>query len=177
MLKSMGDNTARDLANAQKEELTAEISFQQLQAAKLGEIASATKQFDDKTLQLSDLLYKVSKAKEDVEDTSALLASDQAFLAETVKGCDNEDAEYAKRVKVRAEEVVAIAETLDILTGRLNAHCPPCRLRRLRLLMAGCSCAPPGRTRVSAARASSGSPCRRDGHGVRQTEGDAHACR
>jgi len=117
MLKSMGDNTARDLANAQKEELTAEISFQQLQAAKLGEIASATKQFDDKTLQLSDLLYKVSKAKEDVEDTTAVLDADQAFLAETLKGCGNEDAEYAKRVKVRSEEVVAIAETLDILTG------------------------------------------------------------
>lgn len=117
ILKQMGDNTAKNLGDAQKEELEAEISFQHLQAAKLGEIAAATKQKEDKETQLSDLLYKVSKSKEDLADTSDALAADQAFLAETLKGCEKEDEEYAKRVKVRNLEIVALGETLDILTG------------------------------------------------------------
>jgi len=117
LLKQMGDNTAKNLGSSQKEELQSTISFQQLQAAKLGEIESATKQKDQKELQLSDLLYKVAKAKEDVEATSATLAADQDFLARTLDGCGKEDAEYAKRSAARATEVTALSETLEILTG------------------------------------------------------------
>lgn len=117
LLKSMGDNTARDLASAQKEELEALVGFQTLQAAKLGEIAAATKQKDQKELTLSDLLDKVAKAKEDVEATSEALAADKQFLEETLKSCEKEDQEYAKRSKVRSEEITALGETLEILTG------------------------------------------------------------
>merc|ERR1719379_2273799 len=108
ILKAMGDNTAKDLADAQKEELQAEIAFQKLQAAKLSEIASATKQKDQKELELSDLLHEVANAKEDVEETTATLEQDQAFLAETVKGCKKEDQEFAARTKVRNEEIKAL---------------------------------------------------------------------
>merc|ERR1719162_2216388 len=100
-----------------KEELNSLISFQQLQAAKRAEIASATKQKNQKTTELSDLLYKVAKAKEDVEETSETLAADQAFLAQTQKGCKIEDEAYASRSKVRGEEIKALGETLEILTG------------------------------------------------------------
>jgi len=117
LLKQMGDDTARDLASAQKEELDAEIAFQQLQASKLDEIASGTKQKDQKEVELSDLLDKVAKAKEDVDSTSEALAADQEFLARTQKGCQVEDEEYAKRTKVRNDEIEALNETLDILTG------------------------------------------------------------
>jgi hypothetical protein len=117
ILKAMGDNMAKDLADAQKEELRSEIDFQNLQAAKLGEIASATKQKEAKELQLSDLLYKVSQSKKELEDTQKQLEEDQKFLALMQNDCAKEDAEYAKRTKVRNEEITALAETLDILTG------------------------------------------------------------
>jgi hypothetical protein len=117
ILKAMGDNTAKNLADAQKEELEAEIAFQHLQAAKLAEIDAATKQKEQKETELSDLLYAVSNAKEDVEKTTETLEADKAFLAETLKGCSHEDEEYAKRTKIRNEEIVALGETLDILTG------------------------------------------------------------
>merc|ERR1719305_963187 len=113
----MGDNTAKNLADAQKEELQAEIAFQQLQAAKLSEIASATKQKDAKEVELSDLLNKVAAAKRDVERTTKQLEEDKRFLAQTMKGCKEEDQAYAARSKVRSEEIVALTETLTILTG------------------------------------------------------------
>lgn len=117
LLKNMGDNTARDLASAQKEELEALKAFQTLQAAKLAEIDAATKQKDAKELALSDLMDKMAKAKEDVEATTSALDADRQFLEETLKSCKKEDEEYAKRSKVRNEEIVALGETLDILTG------------------------------------------------------------
>jgi hypothetical protein len=117
LLKQMGDNTAKNLADAQKEELQAEIAFQQLQAAKLSEIASATKQKDAKEVELSDLLNKVAAAKRDVERTTNQLEEDNRFLAQTMKGCKEEDQAYAARSKVRSEEIVALTETLTILTG------------------------------------------------------------
>merc|ERR1719169_412111 len=113
----MGDQTARDLADAQKEELQAEIDFQNLQAAKIGEIRSATKQKDQKEVELADIIRKTAEAKEDLEKTTAAKEEDEKFLANMLKECANEDEEYAKRVKVRADEVTALSETLQILTG------------------------------------------------------------
>lgn len=117
ILKTQGDKFAKLLAASQKAELQALVDFQKLQAAKLGEISSATKSKDDKSSELADLLDKVAKAKEDLEATQAALSADQAFLVEMTKNCATEDAEYAKRVKVRTDEIQALSETLNILTG------------------------------------------------------------
>jgi hypothetical protein len=117
VLKEMGDENAKDLATAQKEELQAEIDFQKLQAAKLGEIAAATEQEKNKEAELADLVFKVARAKHDIEQTQHTLDADQKFLLEITQNCKVEDEEYANRVKVRSEEIKALGETLDILTG------------------------------------------------------------
>merc|ERR1719454_268254 len=91
VLKEMGDENAKDLATAQKEELQAEIDFQNLQAAKLGEIAAATEQKEQKETELADLLDKVAKAKHDIEQTQKQLDADEAFLLEMTKNCKVED--------------------------------------------------------------------------------------
>mmetsp|Transcript_13405 Transcript_13405/g.22044 ORF Transcript_13405/g.22044 Transcript_13405/m.22044 type:complete len:728 (-) Transcript_13405:58-2241(-) len=117
VLKEMGDENAKDLATAQKEELQAEIDFQNLQAAKLGEIAAATEQKEQKEAALADLLFKVARAKHDIEQTQHTLDADEKFLLEMTENCKVEDEEYANRVKVRSEEIKALGETLNILTG------------------------------------------------------------
>merc|ERR1719238_2165659 len=60
---------------------------------------------------------KAAKAKEAIEATTNTLDDDQKFLIETTKSCKTEDELYAKRTQVRNEEVKALGETLDILTG------------------------------------------------------------
>jgi len=117
ILKTQGDKFAKNLAAAQKEELEALIAFQKLAAAKQAEIAAATKQKETKEGELADLLDKVAKTKEDIEATTNTLTADENFLAQATKTCKSEDEEYAKRVKVRNEEITALGETLDILTG------------------------------------------------------------
>lgn len=117
LLKEMGDRTAKDLAAAQKSEMEAVISFQSLRAAKSGEIEAATKQKEMKERELADLLDKVAKSKEDMESTKEALSADEQLLLEATKSCKMEDEEYAGRVKVRSEEIRALGEVLDILTG------------------------------------------------------------
>merc|ERR1719243_384249 len=60
---------------------------------------------------------QAAKAKEEVEATQSSLSADQKFLIEATKNCRIEDEEYAKRVKVRTEEIKALGETIGILTG------------------------------------------------------------
>jgi len=117
MLKQMGDKTAEDLAAAQKADMEALLSFQSLRAAKTGEIEAATKQKGMKETELADLLDKVAKSKEDIESTKEALSADEQMLLEATKSCTTEEEEYAGRSKVRSEEIKALGETLNILTG------------------------------------------------------------
>jgi len=117
ILKEMGDKTAADLASAQKADMQALLSFQSLKSAKTSEIAAATKQKNMKETELADLLDKVAKSKEDIASTTEALTADEQMLLEATKSCKTEEEEYAGRSKVRSEEIKALGETLDILTG------------------------------------------------------------
>merc|ERR1719336_1640026 len=116
ILEEMADEFARDLKDAQKADLAAEESFQNLRAAKLAEIAAATEQKEAKEAQLAKLLEDVAQAKEDLEATKAALDADQQFLLTLEKNCAEEEKLYQERVKVRSEEIRALGETLKILT-------------------------------------------------------------
>jgi len=116
ILEEMHEETARDLAEAQKDDATAEANFQKLSAAKLGEIKVATKQQKRKERQLTDTLSDAAFAKKDRESTQNALSADQTFLSNMLKDCKVEDEEYQKRLQIRSDEAVAIAETLRILT-------------------------------------------------------------
>jgi len=117
LLEEMHEETARDLAEAQKAEATAENNFQKLKAAKLDEIAVGTKQKKRKEKTLSDTLFQASEAKEDREATQDALSADDTFLANMLKDCKSEDDGYTKRTEIRSQEAVAISETLRILTA------------------------------------------------------------
>merc|ERR1712217_102442 len=116
ILKEMADEFSRDLGAAQKEELQALIAFNELRAAKLAEIAEATKLKEQKEEQLADTMAAIAKAKEDKAATEAAMAADQKFLADLRESCTNEKQEYEKRHKVRSDEITALTETLKILT-------------------------------------------------------------
>jgi len=117
MLSEMHDEVTRDLSASQREEFHAVVAFQKLRAAKLSEIETAKTQKEDKESQLAELLDKSEKAKEDIAALQEALTADQEFLANLEKNCKAEDESYAARVKVRSEEIVAIGETLKILTA------------------------------------------------------------
>jgi hypothetical protein len=117
ILGEMNDQFKRDLGAAQKQDFTALVNFQKLNAAKSSEISAATKQKEMKEGQLADLEAKVAEAKESIDASNDALGSDNTFLQNVLKNRKQEDEEYAARTKIRANEIEALGATLEILTG------------------------------------------------------------
>lgn len=117
ILSQMKETMDKDLATAHKAAITAEIGFQKLRALKEGEIEAAAKSIEEKTTELADTNAKVAQAKEDLEDTESALSADEKFLVDLKKQCATASTDYEARRKTRQEEILAIAETIKILTG------------------------------------------------------------
>jgi len=117
MLSAMHDEVTSDLSKAQREEFQAEVAFQKLRSAKLSEVGAAKKLMNDKESELSQLLDKSAKATEDILALKDALTADEKFLASLERNCKKEDDAYAGRVKIRSEEIVALGETLKILSA------------------------------------------------------------
>merc|ERR1719156_185226 len=117
ILSQMMEEFGKDLSEAQKGELRAMISFENLKAAKNQEIDAATDLLNQKTEELAKATRDDADAKENLEDTQAAMAADQKFLIELKKNCKIADEEYAQRMKIRGDEIIALAEALKMLTN------------------------------------------------------------
>lgn len=117
LLAEMKDELERDLSSAQKNEFTALVNFQKLRAAKLAEIQATTEQKTMQEARLADLLDRAARADADLTNLKDARSADEKFVAELQQNCQVVDQEYAARQKIRGEELVALSETLSILTG------------------------------------------------------------
>jgi len=117
MLEQMLENFQANLSENQKEELAAQETYNLLRAAKEDEIKAGKERLDTKLSELADVNNKNSDAKEDLEDTQNALSSDQKFLMDLKKRCKSADEEFAERSKTRQDELLAVADTITILTN------------------------------------------------------------
>jgi len=115
ILKQMGDTMAANLADATATENTAIENYKGLMKAKTNEVAALTATVEAKTKQIGELGVAIVNMKEDLDDTSASLADDKKFLAELEKSCATKTSEWEERSKTRAEELVALADTIKVL--------------------------------------------------------------
>merc|ERR1719353_1380023 len=115
ILKQMTDTMEKDLADATATEEKAVKDFKGLVAAKTKEINALTKEVETKTAQIGELGVQLVTQKEDLDDTSKSLVEDEQFLKDLESDCATKDEEWAARQKIRAEEVLAIADTIKIL--------------------------------------------------------------
>merc|ERR1719387_3154747 len=117
ILKGMKESFESNLATAQKDEEEATTQYAQLKKAKTEEIAAAENLVDTKTVEKAEQLEKNAQGKEDQEDTRVALKADTAFLGDLKLKCQNADADYEARVKIRNEELAAVSDTINILAG------------------------------------------------------------
>jgi len=115
ILKQMKDTLDSSLATATSDEESAVKAFDALVSAKTKEINALTKEIESKTSRIGELGVELVTLKEDLDDTTKSLAEDQAFLKDMDKNCKAKEDEWAARQKLRAEELVAIADTIKIL--------------------------------------------------------------
>jgi len=115
ILKQMTDTMAADLAKATADEDESLKAFNGLIAAKNKEIAALTKEVESKTASVGNLGVQLVTQKEDLDDTSKGLLEDQQFVKDLKSDCKTKGDEHAAHMKIRAEETLAIADTIKLL--------------------------------------------------------------
>ena len=115
ILKQLLEDMEKELADATETENSAQADFDALVAAKEKEIQAATEAVEMKTEKNGEVAVKIVNLKNDLEDAQDALGEDQKFVAELKKGCATAESDYESRKKGRAEEAVAVAETIKIL--------------------------------------------------------------
>jgi len=115
ILNQMKDTMAQELADASATEEKAIEDFEALSKAKTAEIEALTVAIEQKLESSGELGVEIVNMDEDIDDTSKALEEDKKFLAEINKGCDTKTAEWEERSKTRADELLAVHETIKIL--------------------------------------------------------------
>merc|ERR1719181_996482 len=115
ILKQLLEDMEKDHKEVVDEEAAVVAEFESLVASKEKQIRACTESIETKTEKNGEMAVKIVNLKNDLEDAQESLGEDQKFLAELKKGCSTAGADYDSRVKGRAEELVAVQETIKIL--------------------------------------------------------------
>merc|ERR1719223_1179359 len=111
----MGDDMAKDLKDATEAETAAIQNYEQLMAAKKKEVGTLQKQIEVEMERIGRLGMEVAEFENDIEDTKEALAADQKFKLELETSCKTKTGEWEEIKKTRAEELLALSETIKVL--------------------------------------------------------------
>merc|ERR1719265_2206784 len=105
----------KSLATATDEENGSIKDFNALVAAKTKEINALSAEIESKIARIGELGVELVTQKESLDDSTKSLIEDEAFLKDLAKNCKTKEAEWAERQKLRAEELLAIADPIKML--------------------------------------------------------------
>merc|ERR1719460_881175 len=106
---------SKTLADITADENAAVASFKELVAAKKKEIQALTKAIEVKSKRVGELAVEIVMMKNDLDDTQAALLEDKKFYADLSKNCETKSKEWDDIQAMRAQEMVALADTIKIL--------------------------------------------------------------
>jgi chromosome segregation ATPase len=115
ILKEMKADFDKSLATVEDEEAGQVKIYDELMAAKTKQVEALTASIEKKSTKVGDLGVSIVTMKNDLTETEAALVEDQKFMANLDKSCKTKTSEFDERVKTRADEMVAIQETIKIL--------------------------------------------------------------
>merc|ERR1719246_341332 len=108
---------SKALAEATNSENDAIAAYGDLIAAKKKEVAACTAAIEDKTVRSGEVAVSIAQMKGDLTDSEEALIGDKKFLEDLDKNCATKQQEWDEIVKVRADEQVALAETIKMLNS------------------------------------------------------------
>merc|ERR1719188_772688 len=117
ILKQMGDEIEADMKDLTDAEEKAVKIYKELMEAKGKEVAACTKMIEEKLVRIGELGIEIATMKNDLGDSEESLAEDTKFLADLEKNCKLKEKEWTVRSKTRAEEIVALSDTIKILNS------------------------------------------------------------
>merc|ERR1719197_1304346 len=105
----------KSLAATTEAEESVVATFEELMAAKKKEVEALTAEIEAKMTRSGELAVEIVQMKNDLTDTEESLIEDQKFLKDLEKDCKTKEEEWGTVLKMRQEEMVALADTIKIL--------------------------------------------------------------
>jgi len=117
VIKQMLETMENELKEEQEKESKAAAAFDEMRTAKTASIEAAEKMEEEKEAEKAETDNLIAEAKEDLGATEAQLVEDKTYLKNLNKMCAEGDEAFEKRKASRLEEIKAVTETIEILTG------------------------------------------------------------
>mmetsp|Transcript_142451 Transcript_142451/g.455348 ORF Transcript_142451/g.455348 Transcript_142451/m.455348 type:complete len:722 (+) Transcript_142451:105-2270(+) len=115
ILKTIKDEMFAEEQETMATEAAAVKSYEELMAAKKKEVAALSKAIEQKLERIGALGVKIAEMKSDLGDSVQSLDEDKKFLAELDSQCASKSGVHEEEKKMRAQEIVALADTIKIL--------------------------------------------------------------
>jgi len=116
ILKQILSEMKTDLADATASENGSIKVFDELMAAKTKEVNALTQAIEEKTIRTGEVAVEIVTMKNELSDAETTLIEDKKFLADMGKNCKTKEAEQQQTQQTRADELVALSETIKILS-------------------------------------------------------------
>jgi chromosome segregation ATPase len=117
ILKTMKEEMEKRLDEITHNEQEAVGIFNGLIAAKNKEVGAAQEAIEEKTERAGELAVKIATLKGDLDETKSTLEQNEGYSAELTENCDKKSKDYDQIRKTRAEELVALADTIKVLNS------------------------------------------------------------
>merc|ERR1712217_287175 len=86
-----------------------------LMAAKTKEVNALTASIEKKLTKIGELSVSITEMNNELGDTAESIAADKKFLANLEEDCKTKTAEWEVIQKTRAEELLALVDTIKVL--------------------------------------------------------------
>jgi len=117
VVEQMKETMEADLAETEKSEAESKTTYETLMTSKKSEIEAAGKAIETKSVRLGRWAWFRAWALGALAKTTDAVAEDTKFQANLKQSCATKQAEWDERCKIRAEEMKAISETIEMLNS------------------------------------------------------------
>merc|ERR1719160_1257914 len=119
LMEELEEKLIAEKTQLEKEEMNKEQAHNMMVASLTSEITGQTDAANMKTSQKKQAEEAAAKAKGDLQDTEATLAEDTKYLTDLKTMCQQKTAEFEISQKLRAEELEALDEAIEIITSKV----------------------------------------------------------
>merc|ERR1719207_402373 len=117
IVEQMKETMEADLVDAEKSEAESKSAYETLMTTKKGEIEAAGKAIETKSARTGEVAVEVVQDKADLEKTTKAVEEDTDFKRNLAGACATKQKEWDARQKLRAQELAAISETIEMLNS------------------------------------------------------------
>lgn len=117
MLDKLNEKFIKKRDDLDAENLATEQAFQKLKLDLKNNLDFAYNSRDEKKVAKTQVLQHAADAKGDLSDTTTTREDDEKFLADLTATCEQKASAYEGRQKLRASELTAVKQAIEIMSG------------------------------------------------------------